>query len=602
MRQLLSELRRRNVFRVAVAYVVAGWVIAQIADLAADAFAAPDWFMRMLIVLLLLGLPLALFLSWAYELTPAGVVRADELPLDAPKDPRAGKRLNAAIIAGLAVAVVGLLWDKFSDDEQELDIQAQNVVADKSIAVLPFADFSPGSDQGWFADGLTDEILNALARVPDLRVASRTSTFALRDSAEEIPAIAERLGVAHILEGSVRRAGDRLRVTAQLIRASDDMHLWSETYDGSAEDSIKIQEDISVAIGRALQTAMDPEELAEMIAAGTRSVEAWEIYLKAQDISRKARYQLDTDFAPVFVAEMRRAIEIDPDFSQAHLSLAVHYLLQLDPTRTLYDPSGPALAERRQLFNAAVDEAIRTAQNEPDRLTAASLKANAELRLLDDIAVVQQQLQLSPDNLGAWNRLFSLYMSIGDTDQARETVIAASAVQPEPGARPYPHYMNMQRVDPEAGAVMADEALAVPGTTAIEYYQAHRAYLAAGQNEKAAPLIRAFERLSDDRESALIMGVRQACAEGRVADADKIFAEVAEDSNSRWLFLKTLGLHEEARETLVYLDNPATLSSLAGFLIYPMFDHNEFPLLKSELESQDINRPPGRSVPYQCKR
>ena len=599
MRQLVSELRRRNVFRVAIAYVVASWVIAQIADLAADAFAAPDWFMRMLIVLLVLGLPLALFLAWAYELTPDGVVRADELPADAPKDPRAARSLNVLIIGALCLVIAGFVWDKFAGDE---DTAVVADVTDKSIAVLPFADFSPGGDQGWFADGLTDEILNALARIPDLRVASRTSTFALRDSAEEIPAIAERLGVAHILEGSVRRAGDRLRVTAQLIRAADDMHLWSETYDGSAEDSIKIQEDISVAIGRALQTAMDPEELAEMIAAGTRSVEAWEIYLKAQDISRKARHQLDTDFAPVFVAEMRRAIEIDPDFSQAHLSLAVHYLLQLDPTRTLYDPSGPAFAERRQLFDAAVDEAIRTAQNEPDRLTAASLKANAELRLLDDIDVVQRQLELSPDNLGAWNRLFSLYMSIGDTDKARETVIAASAVQPEPGARPYPHYMNMQRVDPEAGAVMADEALAVPGTTAIEYYQAHRAYLAAGQNEKAAPLIRAFERLSDDRESALIMGVRQACAEGRVADADKIFAEVAEDSNSRWLFLKTLGLHEEAREALVYLDKPATLSSLAGFLIYPMFDHNEFPLLKAELESQGIERPAARTVPYQCQR
>lgn len=599
MRQLVSELRRRNVFRVAIAYVVASWVLAQIADLAADAFAAPDWFMRMLIVVLVLGLPLALFLAWAYELTPDGVVRADELPADAPKDPRAARNLNVLIIGALCLVIAGFVWDKFAGDE---DTTVVAEVTDKSIAVLPFADFSPGSDQGWFADGLTDEILNALARIPDLRVASRTSTFALRDSAEEIPAIAERLGVAHILEGSVRRAGDRLRVTAQLIRAADDMHLWSETYDGSAEDSIKIQEDISVAIGRALQTAMDPEELAEMIAAGTRSVAAWEIYLKAQDIGRKARNKLDAGFSPLYVAEMQRAIQIDPDFSQAHFSLAVHYLLQLDPTRTLYDPSGPPLAQRRVLFDAAVNEAIRTAQNETDRLAAASLKANVELRLLDDIDVVQRQLELAPDSMGAWSRLFTLYMSIGDTEKARETVIASMDVQPDPGERPFPFYMHMHRVDPEAAAAMADEALAVPGTTAIEYYHAHRAYLAAGQIEKAAPLIRAFERLSDERESVLMMRVRQACAEGRVDDADKILAEVAEDSNSRWLFLKTLGLHEEARETLVHLDNPATLSSLAGFLVYQMFDHNEFPLLKSELESQGINRPPGRSVPYQCKR
>ncbi len=189
-----EELRHRNVFRVAIAYCVVGWVIVQVADIATESFAAPEWVMRTLILFLLLGLPIALFLSWAYELTPEGVKRADDLPEDMPKDPRAGKRLNAAIIAGLAIAVVGLLWDKFSGEEAMVATQAQNVVADKSIAVLPFADFSPDENQGWFADGLTDEILNALARAEDLRVASRTSAFSYRDSDKGMPTIAKELG------------------------------------------------------------------------------------------------------------------------------------------------------------------------------------------------------------------------------------------------------------------------------------------------------------------------------------------------------------------------------------------------------------------------
>ncbi len=153
-------------------------------------------------------------------------------------------------------------------------LETTAVTMDKSIAVLPFEDFSPDSDYAWFADGLTEEILNSLARAPDLLVASRTSSFAFRGTTMDVPAIGAQLGVAHILEGSVRRSGDRLRVTAQLIRAADDKHLWSENFDGSSEDSIEIQERIAIEIANALETAMDPEELAKMMSAGTRSVEA----------------------------------------------------------------------------------------------------------------------------------------------------------------------------------------------------------------------------------------------------------------------------------------------------------------------------------------
>ena len=193
MRSFFEELKHRNVIRVGIAYIVAGWLFAQVVDLAADAFHAPDWLMQMLIVVLLVGLPVVLFLAWAYELTPEGVKKAHEVPADAPKDPRSGRTLNILIISALVIAVGWLGWDKLNTtDPDTADIVSK---IDKSIAVLPFDDFSPDGDQAWFADGLTEEILNSLARTTDLQVASRTSSFAYRDSRDDIPAIAAALGV-----------------------------------------------------------------------------------------------------------------------------------------------------------------------------------------------------------------------------------------------------------------------------------------------------------------------------------------------------------------------------------------------------------------------
>jgi len=323
MRGFIEELRYRNVFRVAIAYIIASWLIAQAADLAADAFDAPDWVMKMLIVVLLIGLPIALFLAWAYELTPDGVVKAKDLPEDMPKDPRSKSQLNRATLIALVVAVAWLGWDKLQrpaaepipETTAEVAAETTAKVATKSIAVLPFVNMSSDEEQSWFSDGLTEEILNALSRTPDLLVAARTSSFKYKGSNEDIPTIAGELGVAHILEGSVRSAKNRLRVTAQLIRASDGFHLWSQTYDRQPEDVIAIQEDIAIEIATALETAMDPEALASMVSSGTSSVPAYNAYLEglASDSS-----SLSTGDAYSFLTARdayKRAIELDPEFS-----------------------------------------------------------------------------------------------------------------------------------------------------------------------------------------------------------------------------------------------------------------------------------------------
>jgi TolB-like protein len=279
-----EELKRRNVVRVGVAYVVIGWVTAQIAEFAFENFGAPDWVLKTIVVILLLGLPIALFFAWAFEMTPDGVKREKDVDRSESITSMTGRKLDRLIIAALVLAVAYFLWDRQTGVEQ-LESIAPPAAAEtaeveqppvagtdpRSIAVLPFVNMSSDQEQEWFSDGLTEEILNSLARTPDLLVAARTSSFKFKGSPEDIPTIAASLGVAHILEGSVRSSGDQLRVTAQLIRASDGFHLWSQTYDRNPEEVIAIQEEIAIEIAIALETAMDPEALAHMVSSGTSS-------------------------------------------------------------------------------------------------------------------------------------------------------------------------------------------------------------------------------------------------------------------------------------------------------------------------------------------
>jgi len=597
MRGIIEELRRRNVFRVGVAYVVTGWLFVQVADVAADAFNTPDWFMQMLIIVLLVGLPVSLFLSWAYELTPDGLMKTNEVPADALKDPRSGRILNIIIIATLTVAVLWLGWDK-------LQRPVTTEVTDKSIAVLPFEDFSPDGDHAWFADGLTEEILNSLARTPDLLIASRTSSFSYRDTTLDIPTIAAQLNVAHILEGSVRRSDDRLRVTAQLIRVADDTHLWSENFDSSSEDSIEIQERIAIEIANALETAMDPEELAKMMSAGTRSVEAWETYLRglAVDQANSDRGGGDAEGVLESIALFDKAVELDPGFGDAHLMLADVWETQINPTSILYINSDMPLAERQARFNTAINAAIKYARSDMSRLEAELRAADFEVRIIDQIDAAIGMTEVAPERRQGWAWVSYLYMSIGEYDKAREAGLKAWAAPDEVGSARATIIQIMHRVNVEDTIHMVDEALATANPPANLIYQSHRALLYAGMVERAAQVAEDYLRQSDDFEGRKLVQIRQACAEGRVADADKLFEEVDPESNSIWLFLKILGRDDEARDLLMPLDTPETIFILSGYMTYRSFEARNFPLLWKKLTAQGIDRPEARLMPYRCER
>ncbi|MFC1776604.1 hypothetical protein ACFL3I_04575 [Pseudomonadota bacterium] len=342
----IEELKRRNVFRVGIAYVIVSWLLAQVADLMLENFGAPDWVIKSFLGFLIIGFPLALFFAWAFELTPDGVKRESEVDRSQSITSQTGQKLNSLITAILVIALAWFVWDKFASNtelaapaevtqttsaEVGTDTGSVQTSTAKSVAVLPFVAMSNGPDDEYFADGLTEEILNSLAQLPELLITARTSSFHFKGKDIPVQEIATTLGVGHIVEGSVRRSGDRLRVTAQLIRSSDGFHLWSENYDSTSEDTIQVQEDIAEKIAVAMDVIMDDKKREAMREAGLRDVEAFVNYQKALELHAQAHGEVDQ------VEYLRRAnslletvIEKVPGYPPAyihHTDLYVHMLL-----------------------------------------------------------------------------------------------------------------------------------------------------------------------------------------------------------------------------------------------------------------------------------
>jgi len=369
---IFSELKRRNVIRVAAAYVVIGWLLLQVADTLTPALHLPEWIMSAIALVLILGIVPVLLFSWVYELTPEGLKKDSEVDKSTSDTSQTGKKLNVITI----VAVVGIAaligWQQFNspmhsevldkvvDDTglQEAPIaETGEGIVDASIAVLPFADLSPDNDQSHFSDGIAEEILNVLVRIESLKVASRTSAFGFKgQEALGIPLIAERLKVRHVLEGSVRKSGDTVRITAQLIDARTDAHLWSETFDRqlTAENIFAVQDEIAGAIVKQLGSFIGEENVvSSSVKVTTESVDAYEVYLKAQSLF----HIRSSDNIPEITALYEQAVAIDPNFAEAWAGLSATYLVapawQLG-SRDDYYPKAQEAADRA----SAMDDSL----------------------------------------------------------------------------------------------------------------------------------------------------------------------------------------------------------------------------------------------------
>src|SRR5438874_1712200 len=322
-RNFFAELKRRNVYKVAVAYAVAGWLLLQGASIVLPSFEAPAWTMKVLILVLAVGLPVAVVLAWAFEITPEGIVRADEVDPNKSITRKTGRRLTALIVL-IGILAAGLFVFQKSKRVAETTPKtvAPNTVLqnDKSVAVLPFDDLSAKHDQQFFGDGLAEELLNVLVQIDGVSVASRTSSFAFKGKNLSIPDIAKTLGVAHIVEGSVRRVDNRLRVTAQLIDVATDRHLWSQTFDREVTDVFAIQDEIARSIADALKVRLGR---AADKKAGTENVEAYELYL----LGLYHWNQRTEDGLRTALDFFRRASERDPSFARAFAGLSMTYSL-----------------------------------------------------------------------------------------------------------------------------------------------------------------------------------------------------------------------------------------------------------------------------------
>ncbi len=324
---ILGELKRRNVFRVGMAYIVAAWVLVQIGDIAAENFEAPVWVMKMFMSSLFAAFPIVIFFSWAYEMTPEGIKKASEVDPTQSISGDTGRKLDY-ITMGLLVVVVGVVaLERFMPKPPGIEVvheiaqleaepEPEVEILENSIAVLPFVNMSAEADQDYFSDGLTEELLNVLTHVEGLNVASRTSSFAFKGSTKNIQQIATALRVANILEGSVRKVGNRLRITAQLIDTSDDRHLWSDSYDRDMTDIFQIQDEIANAIVSALTRELGIGLQAVSVQSATTSLDAYDLYLKARELFI-ARKNLDTSWEL-----LEKATEMDPQFARAWEALA----------------------------------------------------------------------------------------------------------------------------------------------------------------------------------------------------------------------------------------------------------------------------------------
>ena len=408
-----AELKRRNVVRVGLAYIVVSWLLAQVAEFAFENFGAPEWVLKTFVVVLLLGLPLVLFFAWAFELTPEGVKREKDVDRSQSITPQTGQKLNRVIIVVMALAIAYFAVDKFvlssvSTAPQGSATAEVGAELQRSIAVLPFVDMSPGKDQEYFTDGLTENLLNALAQLRELRVAGRTSSFAFKNRNEDLRDIGEQLGVAHILEGSVQKSGVQIRITAQLINAEDGYHLWSQTYDRELEDIFAVQDEIANEVAKAMRVTLLGHEVEVQRSHSQDATNAYNDYLKGHHEANLGSVE-GHERAIVY---FEQALQQDPQLALAWagLSLSQAYI------------TGFADNDFAAGYEEARSNALRALELDPDLPEAHSALAAIQLSYDWDWASAEASLQraltLRPGDTGFLLRLARLKLIRGREDDA----------------------------------------------------------------------------------------------------------------------------------------------------------------------------------------
>ena len=506
---LVTELKRRSVFRVAAAYLVVGWLLTEVLTTILPTLGAPEWAARAVILIFAFGFIPAVVLSWFFEITTDGIKRDQEVDRESPGAGRAARKVDQLTI-GTAIAliiVIGLFSARYTaDDPSDIDL----AVSSTSVAVLPFVNMSGDKDNEYFSDGLTETLLHMLAQIPDLKVAARTSSFAFKNQNLGIKAIAEALEVAHVLEGSVQRVGDEVRITAQLIRASDGFHVWSQVYDRRLDDIFAIQDEIATHVGSALSASLlGTEGETRLAGITTADPDAYDLYLLAR--KERATYS----YGGLQAAEdlLKGALLIDSGFTDAKTELASSYVQQYETglmdQRTavaeiiaitdqvlIEQPDNPVAkatsiyAKALALMSQGDQAAMTDLANELEAIVASSPTSleprlllvrayNAVQRFEDCIPVLEDALSIDPFNPTLHYELGAALMHAERWDEARAALEKSLEIEPaQPNAYTNLGALSLQEGDGVGMARAFTNAIAVdpkdhelPGMLAAFLYE-----------------------------------------------------------------------------------------------------------------------------------
>jgi len=479
-----EELKRRNVFRVGLAYVVASWLLLQITDVLVSLMGLPEFVGKVVVALVIIGFIPVMAFSWVYEVTPEGIKRESEVERSEAITRETAARLNRTTIVLLVAVAAMVVADRFltergkgseSVSQQEAEQQAGAMedkeaprpisdTAEKSVAVLPFVNMSSDPEQEFFSDGISEEILNVLTRIPNLKVAARTSSFQFKGQNRDIADIARQLKVNHVLEGSVRKAGNQLRITAQLIEAESGYHLWSDTYDRRLEDVFAIQDEIAGAIAGELRTRLsdDPIQASKAV-----DVQAYQMYLKG--LSMVATRNEEELFGAFDI--LKSAIDIEPEYASAMATLAKGYAVA--PYFTDRLPAG----ELREEARSWADKALQLEPDNAEALAVMGVVANeSDLDSDKALELLRKAVQSNPGNLAANNFLGDVLFRTG---AVKEAVVYES---------------RAAEIDPLAPVHLADLAFA--------YFLAAEYEKVLELTERALELNPAFDQAHEGRTAA----------------------------------------------------------------------------------------------------
>jgi len=525
-RNFFAELKRRNVVRMAGLYLVGAWLLTQVASTVLPMFGAPDWLPRSIVLLLAIGFVPALIFSWVFELTPQGLKRDEDVAPEESIAPQTARRMNRMIIAVLVLALGYFAVDKFVFALRRVSSpnDPSSAINAKSIAVLPFDNLSRDPDNAYFCEGVQDEILTRLAKVADLKVISRTSTQHFKSAPDNLPQIAKQLGVAHIVEGSVQKSNDQVRVNVQLINAMTDAHLWAETYDRKLTDIFTVESEIAKTIADTLQARLTGSEKNSIAKTPTVDPEAYELYLRGKFFAEKRTG-----------ADLRKSIEYydqsiakDPSYPLAYVGLAdSHLLLTAYGAISTKEAASPARAALKKAL--ALDDSLAQAH------ASSGLLANLELDLNRAISELERAIQLNPNYATAHHWIALPLMAIGQSDRA--IVEGKRAIELDPlslicNADLAWVYFNARRYD-ETEAQARKTLEMDPRFYVAHYYLGEALQFKGKLTDATAEYQKSFESNNDPFSLAML---GQACArQGKTDEAQKILARLREQAKSQYI-------------------------------------------------------------------